>query len=188
MALQDAILAALADGSESSGYDLAKAFDYAVANFWTATPAQLYRELEKMQDEGLVAARVVAQEKRPNKRLLSLTKAGRKALHEFTTRDPKPTAIRDELLIQVDAMEHGDLASVKAHIEARLAIAEQKLAYYKKSRERSLDGCSEEDFLVEEERVGPYLTLLRGISFEQENIRWAKLALKVLAKREAARR
>ena len=42
MALQDAILTALAH-DESSGYDLAKAFDVSVANYWTASPQQLYR-------------------------------------------------------------------------------------------------------------------------------------------------
>ena len=58
MALQDAILTALAH-DESSGYDLAKAFDVSVANYWTASPQQLYRELDKMEEAGLVTARVV---------------------------------------------------------------------------------------------------------------------------------
>ena len=33
------------------------------------------------------------------------------------------------------------------------------------------------------ERVGPYLTLLRGISFERENIRWAERALTIIGRR-----
>ena len=44
MSLRDAVLVALLEG-ESSGYDLAKDFDASVANFWMATPQQLYREL-----------------------------------------------------------------------------------------------------------------------------------------------
>jgi DNA-binding PadR family transcriptional regulator len=46
MALRNAILAVLLD-TEASGYDLAKFFDASVANFWTSTPQQIYRELEK---------------------------------------------------------------------------------------------------------------------------------------------
>ncbi|MFD6272297.1 PadR family transcriptional regulator, partial [Nocardia asteroides] len=34
--------------------------------------------------------------------------------------------------------------------------------------------------LAEVDRVGPYLTLPRGISFEQETIRWADFALSVI--------
>ena len=45
MALRHAVLAALLEG-EASGYQLAKRFDVSVANFWSATPQQLYRELD----------------------------------------------------------------------------------------------------------------------------------------------
>src|SRR6266545_2690253 len=98
MALRNAVLAALLEG-EASGYDLAKNFDASVANFWMATPPQLYRELDRMASEGLIDARLVRQERRPNKRLFSLTEAGRRALRDFTAEPPRPTAIRDELLV-----------------------------------------------------------------------------------------
>jgi virulence activator alpha len=35
-------------------------------------------------------------------------------------------------------------------------------------------------------RVGPYLTLMRGISFEEENLRWAKRALAIVKQRQGA--
>jgi DNA-binding PadR family transcriptional regulator len=62
MSLRDAVLAALLEG-ESSGYDLAKGFDASVANFWMATPQQLYRELERLAEQGLIQARIVEQER-----------------------------------------------------------------------------------------------------------------------------
>ena len=103
MSLRDAVLAALLEG-ESSGYDLAKDFDASVANFWMATPQQLYRELERLAEQGLIQARIVEQERRPNKRMFSLTEAGYDAIRQFTGRPPKPSAIRDELLIKVQAL------------------------------------------------------------------------------------
>lgn len=183
MALRNAILAALSY-DESSGYDLTKVFDITVANYWTATPQQLYRELDRLEHEGLVEARVVQQQKRPNKRLFSLTEAGRTALHDFTVRAPKPTAIRDELLVQVEAMELGDIPSVRTNIETKLATSQTKLARYERDQKHLLDGRSEQDYLGIEARLGPYLTLRRGISFEQENVRWCEFVLDVLARRE----
>jgi DNA-binding PadR family transcriptional regulator len=183
MALRNAILAALVDG-ESSGYDLAKAFDVAVANFWTATAQQLYRELEQLEAQGLVVARLVEQQRRPNKRLFSLTDAGRQALREFSTRTPKPTAIRDELLVQVQALELGDGPSIRSAVEARLEASESKLQRYQRSREYLLAGRSEPEYLSQADRLGPYLTLARGIAFEQENLRWCQFVLGVLAQRE----
>ena len=185
MALRHALMAALLEG-EASGYDLAKGFDASVANFWAATPQQLYRELDRMAADGLAHARVVRQERRPDKRLFSLTGAGRRTLHEFTARPPRPGVIRDELMVQVQAVDAGDEAAVRAAIEERMARAETKIARYERLRARLLDGRFEDDYLVEAERVGPYLTLMRGLSFERENLRWCEQALRVLTRRAAA--
>ncbi|QXV57906.1 PadR family transcriptional regulator [Amycolatopsis sp. TNS106] len=187
MALRNAILATLLDG-ESSGYDLAKSFNASVANFWTATPQQLYRELDKMESQGLVAARVVEQRRRPTKRLFSLTDAGAAELAEFTTRAPKPTAIRDELLVQVQAIEAGDDKEVRRAVADRMAIAETKLKQFERLRERLLGESAEADFLATAPRVGPYLTLARGIAFEQENIRWCEKVLAALDRRDGDER
>ena len=184
MALRDAVLATLLE-AEASGYDLAKGFDASVANFWMATPQQLYRELERMESQGLVRARVVQQERRPNKRVYSLTEAGREALRDFTARPAKPTAIRDELLVKVQAVDGGDVAAVRAGVTERLEWARAKLARYDRLRARLLAGRTEEEYFAEAERDGPYLTLMRGRAFETENLRWAEWALNVLERRAA---
>ncbi|GIE89042.1 PadR family transcriptional regulator [Actinoplanes regularis] len=182
MALRNAVLAALID-RESSGYDLAKRFSVSVANFWTATPQQLYRELDKMESEGLLAARVVKQEKRPDKRLFSVTDAGRAALFDFTRQEPKPTTVRDELLVQVEALAWADVASVRTSIESRIKQSEQRVETYERSLAEILGSRSHEEFLATGNRIGPYLTLQRGISFERDNITWGELALRVLRAR-----
>jgi DNA-binding PadR family transcriptional regulator len=182
VSLRDAVLAALLEG-EASGYDLAKGFDASVANFWMATPQQLYRELERLADQGLIQARVVHQERRPNKRMFSLTEAGRDAIRQFTARAPKPSVIRDELAVKVLAADAGDAQAVRDFMVERLQWAKAKLQRYERMRARMLDGRSEDEYLAQTERVGPYLTLLRGISFEEENIRWAERTLTILERR-----
>jgi DNA-binding PadR family transcriptional regulator len=182
MSLRNAVLAALLEG-EASGYDLAKSFDASVANFWMATPQQLYRELDKMAAEGLIEARVVQQERRPNKRLFSFTEAGRRALHEFTATPPRPGAIREELMVQVQAVDAGDTEAVKSALRERMSWAEAKIARFERLRTRLLNGRSEQDHLAHADRVGPYLTLMRGLAFERENLRWAQQALAVLDQR-----
>ena len=185
MSLRDAVLAALLEG-EYSGYDLAKSFDASVANFWMATPQQLYRELDRLAEQGLIQARVVHQERRPNKRVYSLTEAGRDAIQQFTSRAPKPCVIRDELAVKVMAADAGNAPAVRDFVAERLQWNTAKLERYERFRTRLLDGRSEEEYLAQAERVGPYLTLLRGISFEQENIRWAERVLMVIDRRQGA--
>ena len=186
MSLKHAVLAALLEG-EASGYDLAKLFDVSVANFWAATPQQLYRELDRLSEAGLITARVVQQERRPNKRMFTLTESGLADLVAYTAHPPKPTAVRDELLVQVQACDAGDTAAVRAHVRERMEAARGKLARYERLRERMLDGRDEDTYLREADRVGPFLTLLRGMAFEEENVRWGERALAVLAERESRR-
>ncbi|OBG28830.1 PadR family transcriptional regulator [Mycobacterium sp. 852002-51057_SCH5723018] len=182
MSLRDAVLAALLEG-EASGYDLAKGFDASVANFWMATPQQLYRELDRLAEQGLIQARVVHQERRPNKRMFSLTEAGRDAIRQFTARPPKRSVMRDDLLVKVQAADAGDAQAVRGFILELLHRANAKSQRYERLRDRLLGGRDEDEYLAQTDRVGPYLTLLRGISFEQENIRWAERALAIIEDR-----
>lgn len=186
MALRDAILATLLDG-ESSGYDLAKRFDGSVANFWMAAPQQLYRELERMEADGLVEARLVEQAKRPNKRVFQLTAAGVDALRAFASQEAKPSAIRDDLLVQVQTVDIAEPDLVSGHLAERLAIAREKLQRFEQLRERMLDGRDQDSFLHTAPRIGPYLTLSRGITFERENIDWYEWAIGVVGTRASAK-
>ena len=189
MALRNAVMAALLEG-EASGYDLAKSFEASVANFWMATPQQLYRELERMEGEGLVSARVVQQERRPNKRLFSLTEAGRRVLRAYLVEGPsKPLAIRDELMVKVqcvDIGDTGDIEAVRAAVAERVERATAKLARYQRMQERLLAGRTEDEYLTTADRVGPYLTLQGGMALERANLQWGGTVLKRLAQRTAA--
>ena len=68
---------------DSTGYDLTKIFEDSLNNFWHAQSSQIYRELDRMEQKGWVASRNVVQDKRPNKRVYSITEDGRAALQEW---------------------------------------------------------------------------------------------------------
>jgi DNA-binding PadR family transcriptional regulator len=187
MALRHAVLAALLEG-EASGYQLSKRFDVSVANFWSATPQQLYRELERLEAEGLLRGHVVEQRRRPNKRVFTLTDAGREELHAFIAQPARPTAIRDELLVKLQAADADDLDAVREALAERLDHARGKLALYDRLRDGLLGGRSESAYLRDAERVGPYLTLMGGRMYEQQNIRWCTAVLEVLDQRSRGQR
>ena len=118
--------------------------------------------------------------------MFSLTDAGYEEIRQFTGRPAKPSAIRDELLIKVQAFDVGDTAAVRDLIAERRERAEAKVQRYERLRNRILDGRSEAEFLATAPRVGPYLTLLRGISYEEDNVRWAERALAIVEQRARA--
>ena len=186
MALRHAVLAALLE-DDASGYELAKRFHVSVANFWSATPQQLYRELERLEQDGLLRGRVVKQRRRPDKRVFTVTAAGRAELHGFIAQPPKPPAMRDDLLVRVQAIEsEADREAVRNAVAERLEHAKAKLARYDRLRDDLLAGRTEEEFLADEQRVGPYLTLLGGRMYEWQNIRWCRAVLRAFTAQDGA--
>ena len=183
MALRHAVLAALRDG-QASGYELAKRFDVSVANFWSSTPQQLYRELERLENAGMLHARVVRQRRRPDKRVFTVTDAGRDELRKFTKQPAKPAALRDDLLVKLYAIDFGDQAAVIEALTTRLERARAKLALYDRLRDDLLAGRNEEELLRDAGRIGPYLTLMGGRMYEQQNIRWCTRVLTILDQRD----
>ncbi|WP_020673930.1 PadR family transcriptional regulator [Amycolatopsis nigrescens] len=185
MALRHAVLAALLDG-EYSGYQLAKAFDVGVANFWHALPQQLYSELAKLEREGLVAGRQVVQETRPNKRLFTVTEAGTAELERFASAPCKPSYIRDDLMVKVQAAGTIGMTAVITQLDERAAVATAKIEIFDKLLRRIRGDLDEDDFLLHGDRIGPYLTCLRGRRFEQEHHDWCVRTASVLRARENA--
>ncbi|WP_093799302.1 PadR family transcriptional regulator [Streptomyces sp. Wb2n-11] len=195
MALRHAVLAALlvGDGGDSggnsgcSGYQLAKAFDIGVANFWHALPQQLYAELAKLEKEGLVAGRRVVQETRPNKRLFRVTEAGLAELAAFTAAPSKPSFVRDDLMVKVQAADSVDTGPLIEQLEERASVAEARTELFGKLLRKMRGELDEEEFLRRGDRIGPYLTCLRGLALERENREWGLRVAAVLRARGPVR-
>jgi DNA-binding PadR family transcriptional regulator len=186
MALRHAVLAALLD-EELSGYQLAKAFDLGVANFWHALPQQLYAELTRLENEGMITGREVIQDTRPNKRLFKVTDSGLAELERFTAATAKPSFIRDDLLVKVQSADHVDTSNLIAQLTERAAVAQARIDLFGQLLHTMRGDRTEEEFLHSGDRVGPYLTCLRGLAFEEGNRDWCERAVTVLRERQAAR-
>ena len=182
MALKHAVLAALTS-QEGSGYELSKRFDQSVANFWPASAQQIYRELDRLESEGLVRARTVHQVKRPDKRVFKVTASGREELGDFVRGRTRPTVIRDDLLVKIASLNEANSADVSVAVHSRMEASREKLKMYESLRASLLGGRPERDFLATSPRdgnLGVYLALKRGIAFERENSRWAREVLQIL--------
>jgi hypothetical protein len=80
-------------------------------------------------------------------------------------------------------MDGVDPEATRTLVEERLSRARGKLARYERVRDRLLDGRTEERYLAEADRIGPYLTLMGGIALETETVRCCERAHVVLKRR-----
>jgi len=66
-----------------SGYDISGFAERTVAHFWPISKSQLYAELARLEDLGLVAGTAVRQERLPDKRVCEATESGLASLREW---------------------------------------------------------------------------------------------------------
>ncbi|WP_035840322.1 PadR family transcriptional regulator [Kitasatospora azatica] len=97
MSLRHALLGLLTE-HPASGYDLLKSFDTSLANVWPATQSQIYTELTKLADSGMIS--VTAEGPRGRKEY-TLTEAGLAELRHWLTETKPQRNTRSELLLRV---------------------------------------------------------------------------------------
>ncbi len=87
MALREVILTVLARG-EMTGYEITKDFEAVYVHFWRASHQQVYRELARLNKDGRVTLKVVAQGGRPDKKVYAITKRGLEELKRWIWNPP----------------------------------------------------------------------------------------------------
>jgi PadR family transcriptional regulator, regulatory protein AphA len=130
-----------------SGYDLKKAIEQSVGNFWKESYGQLYPILGRLSDEGL-AKRV--ESKGAGKRarhVYSITPAGRQALRRWLEDSTDPQPVRNELLLKLFFGRRGDPGWSKREVERTRRRLAADLERYEKIHERlSREHSSDPDY------------------------------------------
>ena len=95
-----AVLGMVALGAQS-GYDVRQAAERSLRFFWALGPPQIYSELRRLEDAGLLAGTDDARGRRP-RRVFTVTDAGHAALRIWlTTGEPTAMELRDSELLRL---------------------------------------------------------------------------------------
>lgn len=167
MSLPHAILTALLE-KPSSGLELTRRFDRSIGYFWSATHQQIYRELKKMEESGLIHALPQDRPTRGQKREYEVLPAGRQALGAWVEerQDPKPN--RDALLLRLRAAAVVGGAGLADEFRRHLALHERQLTEYLEIEGRDFPP---ERRTAEADRMR-HLVLRGGIAQERFWISW----------------
>lgn len=134
MSLKYALLGFLST-EPSSGYTLAQEFSESMGWFWSASHSQIYPELRRLEEQGLVASHDVESEGGKVKRIYELTPVGHDDLREWVEKDNDYPPQRDAERIRLVFLDQAPLEVIERHLhnhvkhhENLLAIALQQLA------------------------------------------------------------
>ncbi|MFI7103652.1 PadR family transcriptional regulator [Streptomyces sp. NPDC050161] len=170
MSLPHAILTALLE-KPSSGLELTRRFDRSIGYFWSATHQQIYRELGKLEQAGLIRALPAAQPSRGQKKEFEVLPAGRAELTAWASgrQDPKPA--RDALLLRLRAAAVVGRDGLDEELRRHLALHREQLAEYTAIEHRDFAAADSPDDRLRR------LVLQAGIGLETFWITWLETAL-----------
>lgn len=174
MALAEAILVCLTD-RPMSGYDLAKTFDASIGFFWRASHQQVYRELARLRDRGLVDSTEIEQRGKPNRILHTITPAGEEVVHQWSLKPCKMPSVKDDLMVKFYALDNVDIPALREQLGVRLEQHQAKLLAYYRIKERFYDGQN-----LSTAQKGKLIALTMGISNELEIIKSLEIGLVML--------
>lgn len=172
MSLDHAILG-FVNEMPRSGYDLKKAFDASVAHFWPANQSQIYRTLARLTEAGLVEAKVVEQDGKPNRKVYYITEAGLAELRRWLSTPLPLGGWRDPFVIQLYWADAIGLEELVALLEERASKHRERLQFYR----RALKGFEENPPKGVWDRALQPLIVEGGIMQEEAWLSWVERAL-----------
>jgi PadR family transcriptional regulator AphA len=163
------ILAMIASGSQT-GYDMKQLVDKATRYFWAASYGQIYPELRRLEEHGLVRGYDEPRGGRA-RTVYVLTEAGQDALQGWLQPDVEPMfEVRDEGMLR---LFFSDLGTPEQRIE--------NLGSMRRLHERTLAQLRTLQTVESEMSGGPALTLELGIGLHQWIVDWCEAAERRLA-------
>lgn len=124
MTLRHALLGLL-DSRPASGYDLLKTFETAMANVWPATQSQVYGELNRLTDAGLLE---VAAEGPRGRKEYAITDAGRTELRTWLLSVEPGRPVRSDMLLRVFFLDRVGVDEAREYLARQGRAAAERLA------------------------------------------------------------
>ena len=159
---------------ELSGYDLTRRMAGSVGYFWSARHSQIYPELARLEEEGLVTHTLVEQSGKPDKKVYRITAEGLEALKEWIVEPPVSRSVRDELTLKAYSVWLADREKAARLFREEGLQREEQLAHYEALRTWMEDEHETEVRSPDSPWFAAYATLRRGIGYEKEYAAWCR--------------
>ena len=162
------ILGMIASGRRT-GYDIKAFVDKTTRYFWAASYGQIYPELKRLEDQGLVRGRSEPSGGRA-RTVYELTEAGAAALQHWLESDEETVyELRDEGMLKLFFSDSAPEARIEI-VRAMRTREERALAHLRSIEPHAREGPK-----------GSYLTLQLGIGLTERTIDWCKATERQLA-------
>jgi PadR family transcriptional regulator, regulatory protein AphA len=161
-----------------SGYEIKQLVDGSARFFWAASYGQIYPELKRLENEGMIAGTDSAQGAR-QRTVYKLTAAGKRAVREWIAGPPQVFELRDEGLLELFFAGSVDPARLPEIARECAAEAAQTAAALRAVREE-LDAEGPDETPEHKPDAGSLAVLRYGIEANEWAAEWFERTAKEL--------
>lgn len=169
MSLRYGILGLLNYGPQT-GYEINTFFQNSLSFFWKAQTSQIYRELNKLEQEGLANSELIVQYDKPNKKLYHISEMGKNAFDQWLAdEDINSANVRNTFLMRIFFSGFQDKEKTIRILENYIKEMEREL--------KKMDGVEEsiQESPVEDSHKNRWeMTVDFGYMYGEMCIAWAK--------------
>lgn len=161
-----------------AGYDIMKAFSEKLNEFWYAKHSQIYPELKKLKEEGLVSYEIRRTGEVMEKKIYTITERGeadfRQWLNQETPLEPTP---KDVFRLKSFFSHFQDQEKKLCLTRIQIQLHEERLSHLLEEYKKFPDVPASSD-----PRLGDYMILEHGIMREQMTIQWLNNCIRYLSR------
>lgn len=156
-----------------TGYDITKAFDSDIGEFWRANHSQIYPLLKKLEADGLISHEIKLTGEKLEKKLYSLTSNGKQEFETWLS-SPTPTinSVKDEFILKLYFISRSNDHRLPVMLKEQLQLHQDKLAH--------LQQQMKDKFPTEQQRqheFGHFLILQHAVQRETAYANWIQQIL-----------
>jgi len=170
------IILGLLARQELAGYDIKKLFEEELGDFWYSNHSQIYPELRRMEEDGLIRSRTELVGKKLEKKFYQITKSGQHLLSAWM-KEPlnPPVPTRDEFTMKLYLLDSAEDPQVVRLFHEEIARHEEKYQYLQ-ARWQLLFTDPE----ARKKHFGHRCILQQAILRERQRLDWLQQELKTL--------
>jgi DNA-binding PadR family transcriptional regulator len=168
-----------------SGYDMAREMGKPHAFFFgQGHVSQIYPELARLEVAGLVTVTVVEQQRRPDKKVYTLSVEGLEALRGWLSEPTPMSEPRSAFLIKANCLWLADPAQALMQFRERERYHQGLLDVWEPELASIEAQYGDAIATLQGPLFGDYVTLMRGVSYERENLAWLRWTITLLERRQ----
>jgi PadR family transcriptional regulator, regulatory protein AphA len=156
-----------------TGYELKQTMDHSVSHFWHAYHSQIYTTLRQMEADKLVVSEFIHSDGQPDRRVYSLTEAGRAELETWLEQSlTEMSPIKEELILRLFFSARRDKSNVLAELVLQRELHQKKLNEYHGMTMNDIDENAKIYPELKKDAIFWRMTLNMGIGYEKMYLEW----------------